>query len=380
MDVNNTQPVGYQVGLGYVAAVAKSRGHDVTYFAPQVDSDIGDLIKKVLACLPDVIAFSAVSTQYKFAEYIASEVKKNYKPKIICGGVHPTISPECIEGSCFVDAVVRGEGEYAFVEYLELLDGRNDYTHVQNFWFRENEGIIKNEIRPLMHNLDILPFPFRENPQFQEAIDRVGFTSFIFSRGCPFECNYCCNAILNRIYGSNHVRFRSAGKAIDEIDLVLSSFRVRDINFDDDNFTVNKEWFYCFVEKYKKSIKKKFMCNARVGTCNLDMFKMLKDANCVGVRIGVECGDEEYRHAYLNRSMTNKQIVETFKMAHEAGLKTYSFNIIGLPLETSELFEKTIDLNARLYPNHPFLVVFYPYPKTYLRDLCERDNLLIDRN
>ncbi|MFC1709274.1 B12-binding domain-containing radical SAM protein [Candidatus Omnitrophota bacterium] len=378
LDVNNTQPVGYQVGLGYVASMVKSKGHYVKYFSPQTEQEIRALLNKIKKDLPEVIAFSCISTQFKYARLIAKEVRSFYDPKIICGGVHPTLMPECILDSEHIDVVARGEGEYAFIEYLELLEQKKSSLHIRNLWIRDGGSIIKNEIRPLIRNLDDLPFPDREGLDFQTAIDKAGFCSFIFSRGCAFDCYYCCNSILNKIYGSNYVRFRSAKASIGEIESVLSKYRVKDINFDDDNFTLNKEWFFYFIEKYKRTIKRKFICNVRVGTCTFEMFKLLREANCTRVRIGVESGDEQFRRAYLNRNMSNKQIIETFEMAHKAGLRTFSFNIIGFPNETPELFKKTISLNAQLHPNHPFLAIFYPYPKTHLRDLCEHDKLLID--
>ena len=383
LDINNTQPFEYQVGLGYVSAIAKFKGHLTRYFSPRTEFDIRNLIKEIKNVLPEVIAFSIVSTQFRYVKTIAREIKRYYSPKVICGGIHPTIYPECLEESEYIDGIVRGEGEYPLSEYLEMLSKNGNYTHLSNFWFREKGKIVKNMMRPLIENLDSLPFPDRESLDFQEAIDRIGFCSFIFSRGCPFNCYYCCNSILNKIYGSNHVRFRSVDKSLEEIDLVLSKYKIKRLqflNFDDDNLNINKEWFLEFVEKYKKNIKIKFKCNIKVGFCNLEMFKMLKEANCICVRIGVECGDENFRKRYLNRHMTNKQIIETFEMAHKAGLRTYSFNILGFPYETPELCDRTIELNAKLHPNIPFAGIFYPYPKTYLRELCEQNNLLIDRH
>lgn len=377
LDIKNTQPVGYQVGLGYVCAMVKLRGHQTRYFSPQAIAEIDGLIQEIKNDRPDVIAFSVVSTQFKYAKRIAKQVKEFYNPKIVCGGMHPTISPEAIEESKHIDAFVRGEGEYPLSEFMECCERGADYRHIDNFWFREKGALIQNKMRPLIQDLDVLPFPDRESFDFQQTLDKIGFCSFVFSRGCPFDCTYCCNSVFNELYGVNSVRFRSVAKALEEIDRVLSRYHVKCLNFDDDNFTLNKEWFFNFVDAYKRLTKKKFFCNARVGTCTFDMLKALKEANCTGLLIGVESGDEEYRRTYLNRPMTNHQIRETFDMAHKAGLKTYSFNIVGFPYETPRNFEKTIELNAQIHPNTPFLVIFYPYPKTHLRKICEKDNLLV---
>jgi len=380
LDVDNTQPIGYQVGLGYISAIAKEKGYAVRYFSPQNELAIKRLIKESKKYKPDVIAFSCVSTQFKYAKQIAQEVKKHFNPKIICGGLHPTISPECLNESEFIEAIIRGEGEYPFLEFLELVKNKKDYSRVQNLWTKKDGCIVKNKIRPLIKDLDILPFPDRESLDFQRTIDKLGFCSFMFSRGCPFDCYYCCNSILNTIYESSYVRFRSVDKSLEEIELTLGKFKIKKLsflNFDDDNFNVNRDWFFDFIKKYKKRIGKAFMCNLKVGFCSLEMFKLLKEANCIRVRIGVENGDENFRRKFLNRHMSNKEIVETFAMAHKVGLKTYSFNVIGFPYETPEICQRTIDLNARLHPNLPFAGIFYPYPKTHLRELCEKEGFLI---
>ncbi|NQT00024.1 MAG: B12-binding domain-containing radical SAM protein [Candidatus Omnitrophica bacterium] len=365
---------GYQTGIGYIIALLKEKGHEVQLFRVVVRNDIPRLMKKVNILKPDIIAFSSISTQFKWVSLIAAMLKTVIKSKalLICGGIHPTLEPDCLLGCSDLDGIVRGEGEYPMLELAERLDKKRQYFDIKNFYFRQNSNIIKNDLRPVIDNLDQLPFPYRTVPDYS-----VSEASFIFSRGCFFNCSFCCNHALKHLYKDENVRFRSSEKAVDEVEMVTKCCRnLKCIRFDDDIFTLDKLWLHRFLNLYRKKVRRKFICNARVDTVDLDTFKLLKSSGCMQVRMGIETGDERLRKEVLHKSISDAQIIKAFTWAKEAGLQTFSLNMIGLPYETPRLFQKTIHLNKILKVDIPLLYVFHPYPKTALSQLCLKEGFI----
>ena len=158
----------------------------------------------------------------------------------------------------------------------------------------------------------------------------------------------------------------------------MGKYRAKAIYVNDDLFTLKKDFVFEFCQRYRKEIALPFDINTRVGFIDKEVCTYLKDAGCRRVSIGIESGSPYVRCEILNRKMSNEEIIEAFRIVHEAGLKTKSFNMIGFPGETPEHFQETIDLNAKICPDSVILNVFDPYPGTKLGERCEKENL-IDR-
>jgi radical SAM superfamily enzyme YgiQ (UPF0313 family) len=133
------------------------------------------------------------------------------------------------------------------------------------------------------------------------------------------------------------------------ISQVLNTYPVRFIDFQDDLFVIYKEWVIDFCENFKKLFPNMhFGCNCRPEMADETIFRYLKEAGCKKVNMGIESGDEYIRKHILKRKMSDKLIINAFKMAHEAGLHTNSYNILGLPFETTKQRQKTV-----FQPNYP---------------------------
>lgn len=367
----------FQCGLAYISAVLKKAGHGTNLAAITKNKDMPLLLNQIEQYHPDLIAFSAVSTQFVYIEKIAERIKQKTKCIIIVGGVHVTIIPEELEKSQYIDGIIRGEGEYPLLELADALEKNKDCTRIPNLWIKKDNKIYKNKLRPLIKNLDKLPFPDRELFGYQKIIDKQdGQATFIFSRGCLYNCSYCCNHVLTKIYKGNYFRTRSAEKAIEEIKLVLANYKIKKLFFDDDIFSMNKKWAEKFLEKYKRDIKQPFGCNLRPGSADKKLLGLFKEAGCDSFSIGIESGNEEIRKKVLNRHMSNESIIHFFKLIKEIGIRTRTYNLIGLPYETSEKFKDTIKLNVVLQPDEVILGIFHPYPGTRLLDMCRRNNLV----
>jgi len=296
---------------------------------------------------------------------------------MVCGGIHPTLDPDCIYEIPELNAIVRGEGEYAMSELADALACRRDYHGIENLWLRNNNEIIKNQIRPLIKCLDQLPFPDKSSFDYQRQIDQArGLNRFIFSRGCVYNCTYCSNKVLQDIYKGEYFRLLSVQKAIREIELDENKFRFRSIFFDDDTITLDSKWFYDFFTLYKKKFKYPFFCNIRAELINESQVKLLKDAGCICVGIGVEHGDENFRKTVLKKDITNQQIINTFKLFKKQGISCYAQVMVGLPFENKKLFLETVKLVRQIQVAKKFIYIFSPYPGTELAKICQANNWL----
>jgi anaerobic magnesium-protoporphyrin IX monomethyl ester cyclase len=199
---------------------------------------------------------------------------------------------------------------------------------------------------------------------------------FMFSRGCPYKCTFCANHALREQQCGTYVRFRSVESCLEEIRNIVTKFNVKSLYFNDDCFTCRKSFLDEFCKAYKAEFSYPFDINARPETLNDENCKQLKEAGCRRVSIGVENGDETFRAEVLGRKHTNDRIVAAFESCRKAGLKTKSFNIVGFPHETPEIFQQTVELNARINPDSAIIGVFEPYPGTKLGEMCKAEHLI----
>lgn len=372
-------PKDISQGLASLSAVLKKAGHKTAL----LDSTFGlankEIIAKVKTFQPDLVAVTAASNDILNAVKITRLIREHTAAPTICGGFHPTVAPEdAIKYGCF-DMICIGEGEYALLELAESLEKGEINTNIKNIWFKKPGGIIRNEPRPLIQNLDKLPFPDRELFDYQKYIRwNQNKATFITTRGCPFRCSYCINHALQKLYSGKgkYLRFRSVGNVIEEIKAVKQKYKFDSIEFYDDTFTLDKKCVMKFCKKYVEEIGLPFEINARVNAVDKEIFLALKSAGCTRVSIGIESGNEHIMNDVLRRDTTINKIKETFSWAKEAGLQTYAFNMIGLPFETKEEIEDTIVLNRDVCPDYIGISIFNAYPGTELYDVCKKNGWL----
>ncbi len=373
LNVNTKQGQGYtyQIGCGYLMSVLRAAGHDVSFHSV-TDSD-PNALERVLDCqAPQVVGIYVVAPMEKYLGRVARRIKERQADAmVVVGGPHPTIYPELIEGQPDVDAVFRGEGELQLAELARRIDAGEPYTDLAGFRFRVSGNIIDNPLAPLLSEEQVRALP---SPEHGEAFGRAiaeadGLAHFMFSRGCPFACTYCSNEAFNRLFGFQF-RVRAVDQALEEIDDALTRHRIDVLGFDDDILTLKKDWFDRFIRRYRDEIHRPFFANVRVGTISDDQLRLMKEAGCRLIQIGIESGDPDIRERVLGRKMSNKAIVSLYQKAHAIGLDTMSFNMVGLPYETPKAFMETVRLNAAIQPNMAGLHVFYPYRGTKAAEMC----------
>jgi radical SAM superfamily enzyme YgiQ (UPF0313 family) len=370
-------------GLGYISSVLKSAGHETTLLYLQTEPTAEAFLQQISSLAPSVVAFSATTHQFPYVAKYARWIKEAM-PAVwtMVGGAHPTLVPEEVMSEPGVDVVCVGEGEYPVLDWVSALQEGKDVTHIQNLWLRQGEDLVRNPLRPLIANLDELPFADRDLFGFDQILARNdGWVDMMAGRGCPYGCSYCCNPSLrDRFRGlGRYVRFRSVENVLSEIGFLTNHYVVKTLNFQDDVFTLDRDWTLQFCQAYRQQFSFPFWINTRVERINdEEMVAALARAGCRGVRIGIESGNESLRAEILKRRMSNDEIRQAFALANKHGLNVYTCNMLGVPGETAAMIEQTIALNRELEPADLQFSVFYPYPMTELYDLCVRKGYLLE--
>jgi len=375
-------PPDYQHGVGTLLAALRDAGHETRLIYAHDEYEREELVDEARSFGPGLVAVSSVTNQYPRAVRYCGWLKEALGVPVVIGGIHATMVPaEVIGEDCF-DVVCVGEGEGAMVELAAALESGDDIGGIANLWVRRDGEVIRNEVRPLIEDLDSLPFVDREAFNFERMLaDKQGKCSMLSGRGCPYGCAFCANQGLAELYRGKgrFVRMRSVGHLLAEMRELAAGYEVRKWEFHDDIFTLKRDWMNEFCERYSAEFSIPFDVNVRVETVDRESLGKLKDAGCDLIRIGVESGSERVRGEIMNRAMPEERIVEVFEAAEAVGLKTWSFNMVGLPGETPVDAEETLKLNERLCPDHMQVSVFNPYPGTRLFEVVKERGLLSDR-
>ena len=374
----------YYTGIGYISAAAKKAGHEVSLMHVTRSPDKPEflsMLKEIISSDNEaLIAFSATTNMFGFVKLWASWIKEEYKNLIIVGGVHPTLNQDETISIDAIDAICIGEGEAPLVEFMDALENGQDITGIQNIWIKDNGKVYRNPSREKIKDLDTLPFPDRAIFDYKNLDrEKEGIGVFMASRGCPFNCSYCCNHAIMKSIGATkgYLQFRSVDNVIREMKQVIQDYPfIKFMHFDDDILPMNKNWFREFSNRYSREISLPFECNIRPNLIDETTIELLSNAGCRTLRIGLESGNSYIRNKILNRHLSEDEIVRASILCKEAGIRLYTFNMVGMPFEDMSARLDTIKLNARINSDEEQVSIFYPYEKTKLFDICKEQGLI----
>ncbi|MHB1005115.1 MAG: B12-binding domain-containing radical SAM protein [Chloroflexota bacterium] len=363
----------YSEGVGSLAAVVAARNHQVALYHLTGPVEREEFTARLQQEAPDLVAFSVRTQVFRPAtEYAIWASQAGYKT--IVGSYHPTVNPaETIE-SPGVDMICIGEGEVPLAELCDRLEQGKDYTDIPGLWVKRDGVIHRNATGPLIEDMDTIPLPEFRLFDYERLQSSQTYTAMAsFTRGCPYACTYCINNKLKTLYPNRNkfLRTRSPQNAMAYLRKLREVYPgVRYIRVMDDIFHYSETWLEEFLPLYKREINLPFAINHRPNRFTQKAAKMLADAGCYQVYFGVESGNETVRNQVIGRHMSEEQIVNAFKWARDNGIRTSSYNMVGLPHENMASVLDTIKLNARMHPNRIFSPIFCPYPNTDLHDIA----------
>ena len=380
---------GIYHGISSIAGVLKQHNHECSLAVldrANGKQNFGILRQKIEQFNPQIVAFTAVFSEFDFICQTASHVKEDFPYLfLIAGGVHITLNPDEKYLSLF-DAICVGEGEAPVLELVQHLGTNQSINDIQNLWVKTPTEIIKNPTRPFLQNLDELPFPDRE--MWQEWIlEPHTKPTVLLGRGCPFDCTYCSNHSLRKVSSGKYVRMRSPENILSEIRSLYKEYpAINEIQLEVETIVIDKDWLKNFCEQMEifgkeTGFKISFSTNLRIFP-RMDVefiFEQFKKANITLVTIGLESGSYRIRKEILHRDYSNELILKAAETAKSYGIAVALFNMVGLPTETPVEFTETLQINRQIQPSFHATSIFFPYPGTKIAETCKQMNLLPER-
>jgi len=330
------------LGLAYIAAYLRKNGVSVDI----LDANMHEWRSERIITEVDMTQYGlfgiGVSSYLLLSEAlkISKEIKSiNPACHINIGGHFATFqAKKILETGVSIDSVVMRDGEATMLDLAENLSGAKNLDDVLGLCFRDKSGNIKtNNPRPLVQELDSLPWPARDTLLYLKELSHSWPTQISSSRGCYGSCAYCD---MPNFYGRSW-RARSAKDVVDEIEYLNREYGSRVFRFSDDEFIGPKprgpkRAREIALEILKRNLAVELMIDARAQAVDRDLFSLLKDAGVVDCLIGVESGVDRILKLY-NKGMTVKDNLKAIQVLKELGI---SLNLAFIMIDPRMTFEE----------------------------------------
>ncbi len=354
------------IGLYYVAALLREKGHDVEVVNWQILDRSPEAVRALLAEIrPDVLGLTILQAN-RFGGLEIADVAKALDPevRVVFGGVSATFLWEhFLTHFPQVDYVVRGEGEHPFLNLVRCLEKGNDPGEVRGIAFRGAKGPQRTADPEPVKRLDDLPDPARH----------FTFNHLALTRGCPGDCTFCGSP---KFWG-RRVRFHSAEYFVNQMERLRNS----GVNFfyvSDDTFTFNKK---LVIEICRLIIERKldvtWQAISRADCISAEMLRWMRLAGCVQISFGVESGSDKIRK-FMNKRMDAERIREAFALTVAYGILPRAYFIYGSPGETRETIGRSVELIREIKPLICLFHVLSVFPGTRLYDIYRQKTGISD--
>lgn len=373
----------YPFWLAYATGLAEKRGHEVLLLdAIANEWNDKETIKKILEFNPGLVVMDtslpSIKSDLKFAEKLKT-VKKDLKICIV--GTYPSAETEkTMKMSKSIDFIARKEYDLTIIELANTLEKGGDLRKILGLSYRIKDKIFNNKDRPYIDDLDTFPFvskiykKFLNPKHYRYALARHPMIQIMSARGCPSMCAFCN---VPQTFMSRHFRTRSAKNFVDELEWIKKNMpEIKEIFIEDDTMTVDKKRMLeiCRLIK-KKKLNIIWSANARTDIPKY-VLKEMKESGCRMLIVGYESGSQEILNK-IKKGITLKQAEKFTRDAKEVGIKIFGCFMIGLPGDTKETIQKTMEWAKKLNPDMAQIEQAVPYPGTEFYDWCKEHGYLL---
>lgn len=365
----------HSLGLAYLAQLIRNLGHQVNVLECEANrltmADVENFLRDMPA---DLIGLQTFNHNWDACQAVA-RLAKEVAPqaKVVMGGLHATMFPEEVLVSDGVDFVVVGEGEAPLKALLEILAGSKPLNGVPGLCYREADGsLVVNQ--PAQHikvldqevalpALDLFPlYAYHSSAQLRGHKT----LHLVTSRGCPYPCSFCNS---NKTFGPTWRGF-SAERILQEVKLLIEQYGVDVIQFFDDVFTYDRQRTLDFCRLIQaEGIELAWSCFTRTDLVDPELLAEMKKAGCYQIFIGLESGVPRLLKM-IKKGTTPDSYREGFKMVMDAGIEIFASVILGLPTETPEEAERTLEFAIETDPTWAYWFNYTPWPGTDLYDFA----------
>jgi anaerobic magnesium-protoporphyrin IX monomethyl ester cyclase len=342
----------------------------------------GEIKKRITDYSPRIVGVTCLySSQMPFVRKIC-QIAKGFNPNIvtIIGGTHPSFLPREVLREKSIDFIILGEGEDTLPSLIKQLGGGKDFSDLDGIAFRKNGKVHINPKKKYIEDLDRLPFPAREllplnkyvkiNLPMSVTSKSRHWAPIITSRGCSAKCIFCSSAN----FWGNRYRVRSSENVLNEIEMLVKEYRIKEIQFCDDNLILNKERamdiFQGIIDR-----KLKIFWNTPNGIAlwRLDekLLKLMKASGCYELTLAVESGDQEVLSKIIKKPLNLDRLESLTENIRKLKIRTQSYFIVGFPGERKEQIHRTFSFARKLKLNSAAFFIANPLPGTKLYEICK---------
>jgi len=372
--------------LAYAAAILEKENQEVLLvdgIAEGITSQ--QYLQKIINFKPDLVLLEVSTNSFNVDMAIAQDIKKALPGcRLAFCGLHIFMyDTSFLDQNPLVDYVLAGEYEYTLRDLITYLNEGKDLSTCQGLYYRQDGKGVYTGKRPLIANLDELPWPARHFLPMEKYHDNPGGIPDLSlqvhsTRGCPFQCVFC--AWPQIMYGDHSYRVRSPKDVVDEIAWCKEKYSIKSFYIDDDTFNIGKPRLLEFAEELKKrNLGLPWAAMARSDTCDAETIAKLRDAGMVAIKYGVESGDQNIVNA-IGKKLNLETLKKAVKETKALGVKVHLTFTFGLPGETRETAERTVRLALALDPDSLQFSLTTPYPGSKFYDQLEKSGHLLSKD
>ncbi len=347
-------------GVMYLAANVEKAGFDVQILKVSQQFNMLDLSAF------DIVVFSTPSS-VTYPTIKQARFNSHYKEGVLIavGGVHASMYPAQTLLDLQVDVIGVGEGEITILEIIDEINTRR-FSKIQGVCYLSNLTPTFTQPRPLLANIDDLPFPARHLMQADDLImsNRLAntdlkMTHIMLSRGCPYSCYFCAAP-------QKKVQFRTGKSIRTELELLISTYGINGFSVVDDNSIINKNTLSDICSAIS-DLHLNWNTVSRVDMITPGILKSMKEAGCIEIAFGVESGSNDILRA-MNKGINTKKILDAIELTYSLGIGVKVFLIHGFPGENIQTTKQTIGLLKKVANKiqRISLFRFVPLPGSYI--------------
>ena len=348
-----------RLGLPLLAAILKREGREARVFCQDIRGiDYDELFSA------DLVGISTITPTAPEAYRIAARLRRRGIPTVI-GGSHVSFVPE--EALQHADYCIRGEGEQSLPMLLHALESGGNLSAVPGLSYKVGDEFRHNPLAPLICDLDSLPFPDLDAIAGRE---KVRIYPLLGSRGCPFNCNFCC---VTRMFGRQY-RFRSVESIVDE----LRHVRPQQVFFYDDNFVARPSHTKELLARMlSEGITPPWSAQARVDVArDRELLRMMKASNCFMLYMGLESVNPETLKEYDKRQSV-EEITEAVRLLHEHGIMVHGMFVFGSDQDDAKTLQDTVRFALKHDVDTVQFMMLTPLPGTPVHEKLKVENRLL---
>ncbi len=346
--------------------------------------------KRIASSNPDVVASSSLATCNTYAVVKTLEIAKRVVPNVltVTGGQHFTATAQrSLESYPELDVIVRSEGEETLAEVVKCGANRAAFAGIKGISFRQNGTVVHNPSRPLIANLETLPFPGYH--LVKDLMSKYHFSAMAGkhtpyaliegARGCSHECTFC----TQWLHWQGCWRVKSAKRIADEMEYCVKNFGSRFVWLTDDNFgsgTRPREIAEEIIARHMPDDLTWFV-QARCDDIirNKDALPRLRESGLVWVLLGIENSSQSTLDGF-KKGITPDDARTAVKLLQDNGIFAHAMVIIGQRRDTRESITQLRKFVNELDPDLVMFGILIPFPGTEVYAEAERNGWIVDRN